>query len=146
MKSQVSKKINQTINTQKVKTRIFFAAGSNCQYDSVSIFEGAVNGTSKGRFCGLTAPQPIATRGSMVVRFKTDRDTSDDGWKATYVRSGEMLFQTCPQYILAFRSDGSCGTIKKIKMDRITFWKDNYHPFLSVRICLLLFINSQFMF
>ena len=104
MESQVSKKFNQTFNTPISKgrnSRISFAAGSNCQYDSVSIFEGSVNGTSKGRFCGLTAPQPVATRGSMVVRFKTDRDTSDDGWKATYVRSGESLFQTCPQYTLA---------------------------------------------
>ncbi|XP_067930809.1 cubilin-like [Watersipora subatra] len=76
-------------------------AGTSCQYDSVTIYEGSVNGTSKGSFCGLTAPQPIATRGQMVVRFKTDGDTSDDGFRATF------FISDCGGYL-----NGTSGEIK----------------------------------
>ena len=61
------------------------------------MYEGSVNGTFKGRFCGLTAPQPVATRGNMVVRFKTDGNIADDGFKADFVTSGTVTeFLTSP--------------------------------------------------
>jgi len=78
---------NQFVVLQFDESNFRIEASSNCQYDSVEIFEGSENGTSKGPFCGLTAPEPVATRGSMMIRFKSDSDTSDDGWKATYVKS-----------------------------------------------------------
>lgn len=71
--------------------RNLILAAHDCGYDSVSIFEGSENGTSKGKFCGLTAPEAVTTHGSMLVRFESDEVVSDDGWKATFVRSGEVL-------------------------------------------------------
>ena len=32
----------------------------------------------------------MATRGSMVVRFKTDSNIADDGFKADFVTSGKL--------------------------------------------------------
>jgi len=76
----------------------YFTAGSTCQFDSVSVYEGNVNGTRLGKFCGLTAPGPVATRGTMFIQFKTDQSIADDGFKATFVKSGNYYLV----YILEF--------------------------------------------
>nr|XP_004666267.1 procollagen C-endopeptidase enhancer 1 [Jaculus jaculus] len=58
-----------------------------CRYDSVSVFDGAVNDDSKrlGKFCGDKAPGPISSEGNeLLVQFVSDLSVTADGFSATY--------------------------------------------------------------
>lgn len=99
-------------------------ASYNCQSDSVTIFEGSENGTSKGEFCGHTAPEPITTQGSMMIRFVTSGYNSDNGWKATFARSGKKrgceLVCCGYLYLLTVVSKGTFDKIISLKFLRIS--------------------------
>ncbi|KAG8523728.1 Procollagen C-endopeptidase enhancer 1 [Galemys pyrenaicus] len=58
-----------------------------CRYDSVSVFNGAVNDDAKrlGKFCGDTAPGPISSEGNeLLVQFVSDLSVTADGFSASY--------------------------------------------------------------
>ncbi|KAM5131183.1 procollagen C-endopeptidase enhancer 1 isoform 2-T2 [Callospermophilus lateralis] len=58
-----------------------------CRYDSVSVFNGAVNDDAKrlGKFCGDTSPGPISSEGNeLLVQFVSDLSVTADGFSASY--------------------------------------------------------------
>ncbi|KAM5229116.1 procollagen C-endopeptidase enhancer 1 [Ctenodactylus gundi] len=58
-----------------------------CRYDSVSVFNGAVNDNAKrlGKFCGDTVPGPITSEGNeLLVQFVSDLSVTADGFSAFY--------------------------------------------------------------
>lgn len=70
---------------------IIITGGNLCQFDSVTVFQNSSFGNSSlGKFCGDVAPQSLSSRGKMTVRFTTDADTTDRGWRAFFVKSGQL--------------------------------------------------------
>ena len=51
-----------------------------CNYDRVEIFQGSTN-SSRGSYCGDEIPDPVSTRGDMIVNFRTDRSIVKKGQK-----------------------------------------------------------------
>ena len=60
-------------------------SGRYCSYDRVSIMESQ-SGRSKGFYCGDQRPEPVSTRGGMILNFKTDHSITRTGFKLSWER------------------------------------------------------------
>lgn len=51
-----------------------------CSYDNVTVYDEEISTEPIGVFCGDKLPEPVVSRGSvMVVRFLTDKLIQDNG-------------------------------------------------------------------
>ncbi|KAM9307657.1 cubilin [Gastrophryne carolinensis] len=61
-------------------------SSSGCQKDSVKIYSGAPPiGRPLEILCGSSVPAPVSTKGTMLITFNTDSDTSMHGFLANYM-------------------------------------------------------------
>ena len=63
-------------------------ASSECQFDSVEIFDNIITNASNarpiGKYCGRIAPIILSTSQALTIHLKSDESFTGDGFVATY--------------------------------------------------------------